>query len=107
MANERMYLYCKHCGARLYMGKHSYGVMHFSSYDVMNNFGKKLQKFYEDHHFCPGNSEENCFLYDTDYFEDEDPRYDTDYAEVYDFGIVYESSSVYSELYKFNKTEIY
>lgn len=106
MANERMYLYCKHCGARLYMGKHSYGPMHFSSDKVMKEFGKKLQQFYEDHYYCPG-TDEKGFLYDTDYSEDDDPKYDSDYCEVCDFGIVYESSRIYMSLYKFNKTEIY
>ncbi len=106
MANERMYLYCKHCGARLYMGKHSYGNMHFANDIIMNNFGEKLQRFYDEHLYCRGNNK-HCFLYDTDYSEKEDPKYDTDYAEVYDFGIIYESSDVYPLLCKFNETEIY
>lgn len=106
MANERIYLYCKHCGARLYMGKHSYGIMHFSSDKVMNDFGKKLQQFYEDHHYCMGNKEEQ-FLYDTIYSENGDSRYSTDYDEVYDFGIVYESSEIYTSLYNFNSSERY
>ena len=102
MANERMYLYCKHCGARLYMGKHSYGIMHFSNDEVMNNFGRKLQKFYKDHYYCHGSLSETSFLSGYN-----DPKYESDYSEVYDFGIVYESSGIYPLLCKFNVSETY
>ena len=93
MANERMYLYCRNCGSRFYLGKHSLDAFHFSP-----EYGKRLvnelEKFYSKHAYCFCDNE----LWNSDIAERVDERYATDYAYVSDFGIVYESSDIYMKL---------
>lgn len=93
MANERMYLYCRNCGARLYLGKHSITAFHFSP-EYGKRLADELESFYSKHAFCAW---DNNFRESND-AERVDERYSTDYAYVSDFGIVYESSDIYMKL---------
>ena len=91
MANERMYLYCRNCGARFYLGKHCCGPFHFSD-NYAASIGEELEKFYEDHAYCDGG------FWNSEHAEKVDERYETDYDGVSDFGIVYESSAIYMKM---------
>lgn len=47
MANNRLYIRCKGCGAELYLAKNfAY------AYIVNDDIEEKLTKFFEDHAFC-------------------------------------------------------
>lgn len=93
MANERMYLYCRNCGARLYLGKHSIAAFHFSP-EYGKRLANELEKFYSDHAFCYA----DYVFWESGDVEKVDERYATDYPHVSDFGIVYESSDIYTRL---------
>lgn len=89
MANERIYLYCRNCGKRFYLGKHSIDSFHFANKEYRDNLGCMLEEFFEQHTYCDGRFNES------EDAENVDPRYMTDYSFVGNFGIVYESSDNY------------
>ena len=91
MANERMYLYCRNCGSRLYLGKHLCSAFYFST-NYAERIGEELEKFYSDHAYCDGE------FYKSEYAERVDERYKTYYDGISNFGIVYESSDIFMKL---------
>lgn len=59
MANSRIYLPCRHCGAQMFMGKGYYGKHYLCDYH--GDYIDRLNDFY-DHHgsWCEGNEEICC-----------------------------------------------
>lgn len=53
MANNRIYLRCKQCGATLFLGKHSMAEYHWENYrDETSHLEDFLNKFFEEHCWC-------------------------------------------------------
>lgn len=61
MANNRMYLRCRQCGAVFFLGK-CFGLEYYLNEELFNL--EKLNEFYEEHCSCT-----NELSYDYDYFE--------------------------------------
>ena len=55
MANDRIYMRCKSCGQKLYIGKSMGGGFYYP--DWMSELERKLNDFYYDHTFCNGGDE--------------------------------------------------
>lgn len=56
MANSRIYLTCRHCGAQMFMGKGYYGEYHLGDYH--GDWMDRMNDFYDNHGSnCDGNTE--------------------------------------------------
>lgn len=52
MANNRIYMRCRGCGACLYLGKsYLHGYYYTKTEGCLE---EKLNRFFEDHNYCPG-----------------------------------------------------
>lgn len=93
VAKNRMYLRCRVCGARFFLGK-TFGVGYYmGDYKSTENIKKRLNDFFETHHDC------GLLMSDSDDFEDhfdicyEDPPawardgYDREVSEFEDRGV--------------------
>lgn len=66
MANNRMYLRCRGCGAHLFLGKSNLGGFWYESYNDVP-LEEKLNEFYEEHNYC-GKPKETSIWYDEEAF---------------------------------------
>lgn len=62
MANNRMYLECKGCGEKFFIGKRFGDAYYISEYPQVYDkpFKTRLNDFYENHFYCKGESPD-CF----------------------------------------------
>lgn len=59
MANSRIYLTCRHCGAQMFMGKGYYGEYFLRDYH--GDYMDRLNDFYDNHGMmCDKNTECDC-----------------------------------------------
>ena len=55
MANNRIYLRCKACGEKLFLGKHYAMGWYYENYDPEDGtLQEKLNRFYDAHVYCKG-----------------------------------------------------
>ncbi len=86
MANNRIYMRCKGCGAWLYLGK-----TFLQGYFIRQpeTLGEELNKFYDDHNYCENPRVDlSCVPYDAEAFPLPDDCNGCDGA----FDIVYENT---------------
>ncbi|MBR2999706.1 MAG: Lar family restriction alleviation protein [Oscillospiraceae bacterium] len=64
MADNRIYLKCKDCGATFFLGKRFQGEYYTEEYAAYNGvpMTDRINKFYEDHYNCGGNGVDNFEL---------------------------------------------
>lgn len=62
MANNRMYLRCKHCGEILFLGKTYSSGYYYDNYNK-ESLEIKLNNFYDKHNFCQNELCQNDIKY--------------------------------------------
>ena len=67
MANNRIYMRCRGCGAVLFLGKSNYGGYWYDSYRGLP-LERKLNDFYEEHNYCDKVPTNGPWPYDEEYF---------------------------------------
>lgn len=82
MADNRIYLRCRQCGAGFFLGKYYLGNTYYLDEKLFNL--NKLNEFYEEHHWCNNELSYDCNFYEPK-FEPKDVNAENQFEIAYEF----------------------